>query len=112
MGLSKVHVYNYFILGSVKTIEKVLRIGSMAKMNTNKYAWYAMTKDNNPKISCNNCKAGGMKVVYMFPVASEQKNTGKISIEDIRNVFGLETTSDVDVAFYFDVGLSALKAVR
>ena len=71
MGLSKVHVYNYFILGSVKTIEKVLRIGSMAKMNTKKYAWYAMTKDNKPKISCNSCNAGGMKVVYMFPMASE-----------------------------------------
>ena len=112
MGLTKVHIYNYFILGSFETIEKVLKIGSMANMNTNKYAWYAMTKDNNPKIKCGNCK-DNMKVVYMFPMAAENSNTGgKVSIEDIRKKFGLEIGSDVDVAFYFDVGLSALKAAR
>ena len=109
MGLTKVHIYNYFILGSSETIEKVLKIGSMAKMTTNKYAWYAMTKeDNNPKVKCTDC---GMKVVYMSPMAAGGGG-GEISVEEIRKKFGLEIGSDVDVAFYFDVGLSALKAAR
>merc|ERR1719422_485086 len=62
-GLSKVDVYNYFVLGSIETIEKVLKVGSKAKMGTNKYAWYAMTKDNVAEIKTND-----LPVIYMYPM--------------------------------------------
>ena len=106
MGLSKVDVYNYFILGSTQTIEKVLKIGSKAKMDTNKYAWYAMTKDNVPEV-----KSSDLSVMYMYPM-EESGNKGDLNVADIRKDLGVDIGSDVDVAFYFNVGFSAIKAIR
>ena len=106
MGLAKVDVYNFLILGSVKTIEKVLMVGSKAKMNTNKYAWYAMSKDNIPDI-----KFQDLTVMYMYPM-QEKNNAGKLNVANIRKDLGVDSGSDVDVAFYFNVGVSAIKAIR
>ena len=106
MGLSKVDVFNFFILGSVKTIETVLKVGSKAKMNTNKYAWYAMSKDNIPDI-----KFQDLTVMYMHPT-QEKNNAGRLNVANIRKDLGVDTGSDVDVAFYFNVGVSAIKAIR
>ena len=106
MGLAKVDVYNFFVLGSVKTIEKVLMVGSKAKMNTNRYAWYAMSKDGIPDI-----KFQDLTVMYMYP-KQKMNNAGKLNVADIRKDLGVDKGSDVDVAFYFNVGVSAITAVR
>ena len=106
MNLSKVDVYNYFILGSIETVEKVLKIGAKAKMDTNKYAWYAMTKDNVPEI-----KTSDLSVMYMYPM-QDGGYEGNLEVEDIRRDLGVDVGSDVDVAFYFNVGVSAIKAIR
>ena len=106
MGLAKVDVYNFLILGSVKTIEKVLMVGSKAKMNTNKFAWYAISKDNIPDI-----KFQDLTVMYMYPM-QEKNNAGKLNVANIRKDLGVDSGSDVDVAFYFNVGVSAIKAIR
>ena len=111
MELSKMDMYNYFILGSIETIEKVLSVGTRTKMNTNKYAWYAMTKDNIPEIKCNNC-IGDMQVMYMYPMKNDENKSNKRRVSNIRRNFGVDAGSDVDVAFYFDVGFSTLKAIR
>ena len=111
MGLVGVDVYNYLILGSSTTIERVLAVGLEANMDTNKYAWYAMTKDNLPEVKCKNCK-GDVPVMYMHPTMTREHVGGNLKVADIRRNFGVDIGSDVDVAFYFNVGLSALKAVR
>ena len=105
-GLSKVDVYNYFVLGSIETIEKVLRVGSKAKMGTNKYAWYAMSKDNVAEIKTND-----LPVIYMYPI-EESGNKGNINVDDIRRDLGVNIGSDVDIAFYFNVALTGIKAIR
>ena len=88
ISLSKVDVYNYFVLGSIETVEKVLKIGSKAKMDTNKYAWYAMTKDNAPEV-----KTSDLPVMYMYPI-QEGGNNGNLDVEDIRRDLGVDVGSD------------------
>ena len=116
MSLSKVNIHNYFILGTFEMIQKVLKVGSSQNMNANKYGWLAMTKDSEAIMKCEDCRTD-MHVIYMHPTQSTMNTNnsgreGQMTLDDIREHFGLEVKPEVDIAFYFDVGLLALHAVR
>ena len=112
MMLAKVDVYNYLILGSSDTIDKVLMAGSKARMNTNKFAWYAMTKENAPEIKCNSC-TDDMPILYMYPMEKKYGDQrSNLKVADIRRDFGIDIGTDVDISFYFTAALSSLKAIR
>ena len=65
-----------------------------------------MTKDNVAEV-----KSSDLSVMYMYPM-EESGNKGDLNVADIRKDLGVDIGSDVDVAFYFNVGLSAIKAIR
>ena len=65
-----------------------------------------MTKDNAPEI-----KTSDLSVMYMYPM-QDGGYEGNLEVEDIRRDLGVDVGSDVDVAFYFNVGVSSIKAIR
>ena len=112
MMLTKVDVYNYLILGASDTIDKVLMAGSKARMNTNKFAWYAMTKENSPEIKCDSC-TDDMPILYTYPMVKKYgDHRSNLKVADIRRDFGIDIGADVDISFYFTAALSSLKAIR
>ena len=65
-----------------------------------------MTKDNVPEI-----KTSDLSVMYMHPM-QDGGYEGNLEVEDIRRDLGVDVGSDVDVAFYFNVGVAAIKAIK
>lgn len=104
MKLDDVDLNNFFVLGSQKSISRVLDVANGLKLYGSKYAWFTLTKDAESTLECRSCNHPTM---FMYPMAKGNDE----SVKTIRRNYGLETKPDVDVAFYFDTTLMALKAV-
>ena len=107
MSMADTGLFNFFVLGSMESIKEVLDVaGSLNMLQSKKFSWTVLTKENVETVSCTSCDK--VKIMHLYPMAKGNE----MSVEGLRRSYGIRDHPDVDVAFYFDAGLKALKAIR
>ena len=100
--IADIDINNFFILGSVQSVSKVLSIGQSIQLSGAKYAWYGLTQDTDTDVSCNGCNGDKM---IMIP------KSGNNRVSTLKRSKGIEGGPDIDVAFYYDTVHIAVSAV-
>ncbi|XP_059474662.1 ionotropic receptor 25a [Neocloeon triangulifer] len=103
--LRQVDVNNFFILGRLSTIKDVLEVANAAEMFTRKYAWHALTQDNGPL----RCPCNDATILYLKPVP-DTRLAQRLAL--LKAKYSLPGDREITAAFYFDLALRALLAVR
>mgnify|MGYP002045148698 FL=1 len=100
--IADIDINNFFILGSVQTVSKVLSVGHSIQLSGAKYAWYGLTQDTDTDVSCIECNGDKM---IMLP------KSGNNRVSTLKRSKGIEGGPDIDVAFYYDSVHIAVSAV-
>ena len=100
--IADIDINNFFILGSVQSVSKVLSIGQSIQLSGAKYAWYGLTQDTDTDVSCSGCNGDKM---IMIP------KSGNNRVSTLKRSKGIEGGPDIDVAFYYDTVHIAVSAV-
>ncbi|CAG0922471.1 unnamed protein product [Notodromas monacha] len=99
-------VSTFFLVGSKDSITRALSVATAENMFGKKYAWFALTKDT-AGLSCASCR--NATLVYMRPTPTAAEFAGKV--QQLGQANGLTATPTIDAAFYFDIILTAFRAV-
>ncbi|XP_054709201.1 ionotropic receptor 25a-like [Uloborus diversus] len=92
----------YFVVGPRNTINLALEVAEANNMTGREYAWYLVSLDHvEPSCNCRNLSA-----LWMSPRPKGKKD----KIEKITRNF--QFSSEVEVAFYYDLVLLTIQAVR
>ncbi|XP_056631910.1 ionotropic receptor 25a [Diorhabda sublineata] len=103
--LRKLDLLNYFILGSLTNIKRVLDAADSLNYFNRKFAWHAITQDDG-EIKCI-CKNATILFVKPLPNANYQDRLGTM-----RRTYQLNTEPIITSAFYFDLFLHSFIAVK
>lgn len=101
--IADVDLNNFFVLGSMESISRVMSAGHALGLESNKYAWFGLTKEVDGTLNCIGCNHDKL---IMMPM-----NTPKNTVATLRRNYGLEGKPDIDAAFYYDTLMMGLKAV-
>ncbi|XP_045585173.2 ionotropic receptor 25a isoform X1 [Procambarus clarkii] len=103
MRLKNADIVNFFAVGRQKTISRILDAATANGMFGRKYAWYAVSKDDDDV----QCGCENATVVYLRPRASADTR-GRLAM--LQKDFQLTATPEIDSAFYFDYAIRGIKA--
>nr|AAM47017.1 ionotropic glutamate receptor subunit [Homarus americanus] len=93
--LKDADIVNYFAVGSGDTISRILDAATANDMFGRKYAWYALSKDNQDiQCGCENAS-----IVYLRPHTSADSR-GRIAM--LQRDYGLTSTPEIDAVAYFE----------
>lgn len=101
----KLDIVNFFILGSLNNIKRVLDAADPISFFNRKFAWHAITQDKGDlKCSCRNAT-----VVFAKPIidAAYQDRHGLI-----KTSYQLNAEPEIAAAFYFDLALHTFLATK
>lgn len=103
--LRKLDIVNFFVLGSLSNIKRVLDAADSISFFNRKFAWHAITQDKGD-LKCN-CK--NATVVFAKPVidTTYQDRHGLI-----RTSYQLNAEPEIAAAFYFDLALHTFLATK
>lgn len=103
--LRKLDIVNFFILGSLTNIKRVLDSADSISFFNRKFAWHAITQDKGD-LKCN-CK--NATVVFAKPVIDTtfQDRHGLI-----KTSYQLNAEPEIAAAFYFDLALHTFLATK
>nr|AXY87920.1 ionotropic receptor 25a.3 [Subpsaltria yangi] len=98
-------IVNYFILGRLSTIKTILDNANINKFFGKKFAWHAITKDKGLlKCSCTNAT-----ILHVKP---EPDPANRERLSNMRTTYTLTAEPEISAAFYFDLTLRSLLAVK
>ncbi|XP_071516701.1 ionotropic receptor 25a isoform X2 [Panulirus ornatus] len=101
--LKDADIVNYFAVGSQETISRILDAATANDLFGRKYAWYALSKDNEDiQCGCENAS-----VVFLRPQPNADTR-GRLNM--LQRDFQLTATPEIDSAFYFDYTIRGIKA--
>lgn len=103
--LRKLDILNYFILGSLNNIKRILDAADSINYFNRKFAWHAITQDKND-LKCN-CK--NATVIFARPLIDNQYQD-RLGL--IRTSYQLNAEPQIAAAFYFDLSLHSFLAVK
>ncbi|CAH0553819.1 unnamed protein product [Brassicogethes aeneus] len=104
-SLYKLDLVNYFILGSLANIRKVLDGADNAQFFNRKFAWHVITQDKGDvKCQCRNAT-----IMFAKPVidAKYQDRLGSI-----KTSYQLNADPEIAAAFYFDLALHSFLTIK
>ncbi|XP_065335547.1 ionotropic receptor 25a [Cloeon dipterum] len=101
----EVDVNNFFILGRLNTIKDVLEAANTGELFTRKYAWHALTQDSGPL----RCPCNDATILFLKPVP-DVKLAQRLAL--LKAKYALPGEREITAAFYFDLTLRAMLAVR
>lgn len=101
----KLDIVNFFILGSLGNIKRVLDAADPIGFFNRKFAWHAITQDK-ADLKCN-CK--NATIVFAKPIidAAYQDRHGLI-----KTSYQLNAEPEIAAAFYFDLALHTFLATK
>lgn len=103
--LRKLDIVNFFILGSLSNIKRVLDAADSISFFNRKFAWHAISQDKGD-LKCN-CK--NATIVFAKPVIDTtfQDRHGLI-----KTSYQLNAEPEIAAAFYFDLALHTFLATK
>lgn len=101
----KLDIVNFFVLGSLSNIKRVLDAADGISFFNRKFAWHAITQDKGD-LKCN-CK--NATIIYAKPVIDTlyQDRHGLI-----KTSYQLNAEPEIAAAFYFDLALHTFLAAK
>ncbi|KAJ8982944.1 hypothetical protein NQ317_005259 [Molorchus minor] len=103
--LRKLDIVNYFVLGSLTNIGRVLRAADTISFFNRKFAWHAITQDDG-EIKCE-CRNASVMFVKPSLNAAYHDRLGTI-----QRTYQLNAQPVIEAAFYFDLALYSFLAVK
>lgn len=104
-NLRKLDLVNFFLLGSLTNIKKVLDAADAINYFNRKFAWHAITSDRGDlKCACRNAT-----IMYAKPIIDNQYQD-RLGL--IRTTYQLNAEPQIQAAFYFDLALHSFLAVK
>lgn len=103
--LRKLDILNYFILGNLANIKRVLDAADAVGYFNRKFAWHAITQDKGD-LKCN-CK--NATILYAKPLVDNQYQD-RLGL--IRTSYQLNAEPQIAAAFYFDLALHSFLMVK
>ncbi|XP_060526726.1 ionotropic receptor 25a isoform X2 [Cylas formicarius] len=103
--LTKLDLKNFFVLGSLGSIKRVLEAAMLENLFNRKFAWHVITQDKGD-LKCNIKNA---TILFARPQidAVYQDRLGTI-----KTSFQLNAEPEIEAAFYFDLALRSFLAVK
>lgn len=104
-NLRKLDLVNFFLVGSLVNIKKVLDAADAINYFNRKFAWHAITPDRGDlKCACKNAT-----IMYAKPMV-DNKYQDRLGL--IRTTYQLNAEPQIQAAFYFDLALHAFLSVK
>nr|AVH87315.1 ionotropic receptor 27 [Holotrichia parallela] len=104
-NLRKLDIVNFFILGSLVNIRKVLDAADSISYFNRKFAWHSITQDRGDlKCMCKNAT-----VLFAKPLM-ETKYQDRLGL--IKTSYQLSSDPEISAAFYFDLALQAFLSIK
>lgn len=104
-NLRKLDIVNYFILGSLANIKRVLDAADSVNYFNRKFAWHAITQDKGDlKCACKNAT-----IMFAKPLVDNQYQD-RFGL--IQTTYQLNAEPLVTSAFYFDLALHTFIAIK
>lgn len=103
--LRKLDIVNFFILGSLENIKRVLDAADSVNFFNRKFAWHAITQDKGDlKCGCKNAT-----IMFAKPIidAQYQDHLGLI-----KTSYQLNVEPEIAAAFYFDLALHSFLTIK
>nr|AHN49641.1 ionotropic glutamate receptor 25a [Caligus rogercresseyi] len=102
LRMTEVDLNNYFVFGSVESIQRVVGLANELKLYGTKYSWFAITKESDFNFKCS-CE----KLDLIFIKPAKPGNGALIS----SIVSGSDLKPKLDAGFYFEVAARGLVGV-
>nr|QBB73016.1 ionotropic receptor [Protaetia brevitarsis] len=104
-NLRKLDIVNFFILGSLVNVKRVLDAADSINYFNRKFAWHSITQDKGDlKCACKNAT-----VLFAKPL-TDTKYQDRLGL--IKTSYQLSSEPEISAAFYFDLALQAFLAVK
>lgn len=104
-NLRKLDIVNFFILGSLTSIKRVLDAADSINFFNRKFAWHSITQDKGDlKCSCSNAT-----ILFAKPLL-DAKYQDRLGL--IRTSYQLTAEPEISATFYFDLALQGFLAVK
>lgn len=104
-NLRKLDIVNFFILGSLVNVKRVLDAADSINYFNRKFAWHSITQDKGDlKCACRNAT-----VLFAKPLM-DTKYQDRLGL--IKTSYQLSSEPEISAAFYFDLALQGFLAVR
>lgn len=104
-SLYKLDIVNFFILGSLKNIKKVLDGADSVQFFNRKFAWHAITQDKGDvKCQCRNA------TVMVAKPTIDAKYQDRLGL--IKTSYQLNADPEIAAAFYFDLALHSFLTMK
>lgn len=105
LNLRKLDLVNFFVLGSLASIKRVLDASDSAGFFNRKFAWHAITQDKGDlKCVCKNAT-----IMFVKPLVDNQYQD-RLGL--IRTTYQLNAEPQITSAFYFDLALHTFLAIK
>ncbi|KAF5270318.1 hypothetical protein FQR65_LT05506 [Abscondita terminalis] len=103
--LRRLDILNYFILGTLENIKRVLDAGDALEYFSRKFAWHVITQDRNDlKCNCRNAT-----IIYVKPAVDNQYQD-RLGL--LRTTYQLNAEPQISAGFYFDLALRSFIATK
>lgn len=103
--LRKLDIVNFFVLGNLQSVKRVLDAAESVNFFNRKFAWHVITQDKGD-IKCN-CK--NATIMYVKPMIDAQYQD-RLGL--IRTSYQLNSEPEIAAAFYFDLALHSFLAIK
>ncbi|KAJ1526273.1 hypothetical protein ONE63_009427 [Megalurothrips usitatus] len=103
--LRELDIVNFFVLGRLATLKNVLDAANANKYFGRKFAWFAITQDKGQL----KCSASNATILFLKP---EPDPASRERLEKLRTDFSLTAEPEIASAFYFDLTLRSLMALK
>ncbi|KAK4882739.1 hypothetical protein RN001_006058 [Aquatica leii] len=103
--LRRLDILNYFILGTLENIKRVLDAADGLDYFTRKFAWHVITQDKG-ELKCN-CR--NATIIYVKPAIDNQYQD---RLGFLRTAYQLNAEPEISAAFYFDLAFRAFIATK
>ncbi|XP_066943242.1 ionotropic receptor 25a [Macrobrachium rosenbergii] len=101
--LKDADIVNFFAVGTLDTISKVLDAATANNMFGRKYSWYGLSKDRNDiQCGCENAT-----VVFLRPSMTTETK-GRLTM--LKQSYQMNAMPEIDAMFYFNYALRGIKA--
>ncbi|GLH09406.1 Chemosensory protein [Gryllus bimaculatus] len=104
-NFKRLELFNYFIIGDLKTIKTALDAGDGLESFDRKFAWHTISLDaGTPTTNCSKCS-----FLHIKPV---QGTSTRERLQMLQTDYGLKAETPIEASFYFDIMLQGILAAN
>ena len=104
-NLRKLDVVNYFLLGNLNNIKRMLDVADAINYFNRKFAWFAITQDRGEL----RCACRDATVMFAKPTVDNQYQD-RLGL--LKTSYSLNFAPEITSVFYFDFALQSFLAAR